>query len=85
MINLALIALNFYFSDSAYAPHHLNTLTLCLMFNEIVMNQSLPKRLSTDNEPLFKNMKWQTNLRVLEIEEIKTVPYTPISHTFVER
>jgi hypothetical protein len=25
------------------------------------------------------------NLRVLEIEEIKSVPYTPVSHPFVER
>ncbi len=25
------------------------------------------------------------NLRILEIDELKTVPYTPISHPFVER
>jgi hypothetical protein len=25
------------------------------------------------------------NLRVLEVEEIKTVPYVPLSHPFVER
>jgi len=29
--------------------------------------------------------QWQANLRVLEVTEIKTVPYTPLSHPFVER
>ena len=29
--------------------------------------------------------QWQANLRVLEVEEIKTVPYAPLSHPFVER
>lgn len=30
-------------------------------------------------------IKWQANLRILEVEEIKTVPYAPLSHPFVER
>ena len=60
-------------------------LTLCLMFNKIISNKSLPNRLSTDNDPLFKFYQWQSNLRVLEIDEIKSVPYTPTSHPFVER
>ena len=29
--------------------------------------------------------RWLANLRVLEIEEVKSVPYTPVSHPFVER
>jgi hypothetical protein len=29
--------------------------------------------------------QWLTNLRVLEVTEIKTVPYVPLSHPFVER
>ena len=29
--------------------------------------------------------QWQANLRVLEVMEIKTVPYVPLSHPFVER
>ena len=29
--------------------------------------------------------KWQANLRILEVTEIKTVPYVPLSHPFVER
>ncbi len=28
---------------------------------------------------------WTANLRLLEIDEIKTVPYVPLSHPFVER
>jgi putative transposase len=28
---------------------------------------------------------WQANLRVLEVTEIKTAPYVPLSHPFVER
>jgi hypothetical protein len=34
---------------------------------------------------LFTFHRWQANLRVLGVEEIKTVPYLPISHPFVER
>ncbi len=39
----------------------------------------------TDHDPLFRFHRWLANLRVLEIEEIKSVPYAPISHPFVER
>jgi len=39
----------------------------------------LPKYLSTDNEPLHRFQQWQANLRVLEVIEIKTVPYVPLS------
>ena len=28
---------------------------------------------------------WYANLRILGADEIKTVPYTPLSHPFVER
>jgi len=34
---------------------------------------------------LFRFHRWLANLRVLEIEEIKSVPYIPISHPFIER
>lgn len=39
----------------------------------------------SDNDPLFEFHGWKANLRILEIDEIKTVPYVPISHPFVER
>ena len=59
--------------------------TLCRMFNEAVRDQGPPRYLSTDHDPLFEAHRWQANLRVLEIDEIKTVPYVPLSHPFVER
>jgi transposase InsO family protein len=34
---------------------------------------------------LYRFHQWQANLRVLEVQEIKTVPYVPLSHPFVER
>ena len=45
----------------------------------------MPKYLSTDNDPLYRFPQWLANLRVLEVTEIKTVPYVPLSHPFVER
>jgi transposase InsO family protein len=58
---------------------------LCRMFQQAVRRQSLPKYLSTDNDPLFRFHQWGANLRVLGITEIKTVPGAPLSHPFVER
>ncbi len=40
---------------------------------------------STDHDPLFRFHRWRANLRVLEIEEVKSAPYAPVSHPFVER
>ena len=45
----------------------------------------IERYLSSDNNPLFEYHRWQANLRVVDIEEIKTVPYVPLSHPFVER
>ena len=60
-------------------------LALCRMFNRAIHTQTLPKYVSTDHDPLYRFHQWQANLRVLEIQEIKTVPYVPLSHPFVER
>lgn len=38
-----------------------------------------------DHDPLFEAHRWRANLRILEIDEIKTVPQVPLSHPFVER
>ena len=35
--------------------------------------------------PVFEAHRWTANLRILEIDEIKTVPHVPLSHPFVER
>jgi len=58
---------------------------VCRMFNCATAKQGLPKYLSTDHDPLFRFNRWLANLRVLEIEEIESVPYAPVSHPFVER
>ena len=55
----------------------------CRMFNSIISRKELPKYLSSDNDPLFRFYLWKANLRVLDVEEIKTVPETPVSHPFV--
>ena len=60
-------------------------LALCRMFNTATSSSSAPKYLSSDNDPLFLYHQWQANLRILGVDEVKTVPYTPQSHPFVER
>ena len=62
-----------------------NGAALCCMFNKIIARKTLPTHLSTDNDPLFNFYRWEANLRILEINAIKSVPYIPISHPFVER
>jgi putative transposase len=59
--------------------------TLCRMFNTAISTQGAPHYLSSDNDPLFRYHRWQANLRILEIKKIKSIPYTPVSHPFVER
>ena len=58
---------------------------LCRMFNTAIASQKPPHHLSSDNDPIFRYHQWQANLRILGIEEIKSIPYTPISHPFIER
>src|SRR5919106_4533742 len=58
---------------------------LCRMLCRAIRGHSLPKYLSSDHDPLFRFHQWQANLRVLAVTEIKTVPYVPLSHPFVER
>jgi len=59
--------------------------SLCCLFNKAISTKGIPRRLSSDNDPLFRYHQWQANLRILDIEEIKSVPYTPTSHPFIER
>jgi len=63
----------------------LSGVSLCRMFNQIIVGQSLPQHLSSDHDPLFRFHRWVANLRILEVEEIKSIPYVPMSHPFVER
>lgn len=58
---------------------------LCRMFNSAISTKGAPKYLSSENDSLFLYQQWQANLRILGADEIKTVPYTPLSHPFIER
>jgi len=49
------------------------------------LNQGGPEYLSSDNNPLFQHLQWQANLRIPDIDELKSIPYTPCSHPFIER
>jgi putative transposase len=60
--------------------------SLCRMFNRAIRGQLwMPNYLSSDNDPLYRFHQWQANLRILEAIEIKSIPYVPLSHPFVER
>ena len=72
-------------SSASASSRHLLTGSVCRMFNDAIARQSLPKHVSTDHDPLFRFHRWLANLRVLEIDEVKSVPYAPVSHPFVER
>ena len=57
---------------------------VCRMFNSIISGSMAPRYLSSDNDPLFLFRQWNANLRILDVTEVKTVPYIPLSHPFVE-
>ena len=63
----------------------LSGMQTCCLFNKIVGNKITPSYLSSDNDPLFTSHRWQANLRVIDVSEIKSAPYVPMSHPFVER
>jgi transposase InsO family protein len=58
---------------------------LCRMFNTIIAGKEPPRCVSSDHDPLFTYRRWQANLRILEVREIKSIPTVPLSHPFVER
>jgi transposase InsO family protein len=59
--------------------------TLCYLFNKAISRRGQSKYLSSGNDPLFQYHLWKANLRILDVEEIKSVPHVPRSHPFVER
>jgi len=54
------------------------------MFATAISGNSAPEYLVSDNDLLFRYHRWHASLRVLEIEEIKSVPFVPQSHPYVE-
>src|SRR5262245_21872599 len=67
------------------AAANLDGIRVCRMFNRAIARETLPKHLSSDHDSLFRFHCWRANLRVLDVDEIKTIPHTPRSHAFVER
>jgi transposase InsO family protein len=70
-----------------FGVHHgaVDGTALCCMFRRAICGKILPNYLSSDHDPLYRFQQWKANLRVLEVKEIKSVPYVPLSHPFVER
>ena len=67
------------------AAANLDGPAVCRMFNRAIAQQTMPKYLSSDHDPPFRFQRWLANLRILEIDEIKSIPDTPRSHAFIER
>ena len=59
--------------------------SLYRMFNSAICGAGPPRYIISDHDPLFEFHRWKANLRILDVTEVKTVPYVPISHPFVER
>jgi hypothetical protein len=51
----------------------------------VIVKQTPPRYLSSDNDRLFRFQRWRANLRIMDVDEIKAVPCMPLSHPFVER
>ncbi len=60
----------------------LDGVVLCCIFNGAISEQALPQYLSSDNDPLFRYHQWQANLRILGVDEIKSIPYTNVSSLY---
>jgi hypothetical protein len=46
--------------------------SVCHLFNQIVAGKSPPRHLSSNHDPLFRFHHWLANLRILEVEEVKS-------------
>ena len=69
----------------AVQPIDVDGPSLCQMFNRIISGTCPPRRLSFDQAPLFEFAQWKANLRIIGIDQIRTVANVPISHPFIER
>ena len=66
-------------------PGNVDGTALCRMFSDATSRKGWPTHISSDNDPLFQYHRWNANLRVLDIDEIRSLPHVPLSHPFVER
>ena len=60
--------------DSVCIADRFDAPSLGRMCNAAIHGRGAPRHLSTDHDPLFEAHRWTANLRLLEIDEIKTVP-----------
>jgi hypothetical protein len=58
----------------AVAPADIDGASVCRMFNHATAGQPLAKYLSLGNDPLPGFHRWGANLRILELEQVMTVP-----------
>ncbi|MFT4583102.1 MAG: putative transposase [Gammaproteobacteria bacterium] len=58
---------------------------VCRMFNSAAIGEPLSKHISTDHDPLFQFHRGPANLRVDEIDEVKSIPVVPVLQPFIER
>jgi len=49
------------------------------------LNHGCSRYLSSDYDPLFQYQQWQANIRILNADEVKSIPCIPCSHPFIER
>ena len=66
-------------------PGNADGQVLCRMFNQAASAHNYPTFLGYDIDTLFKYHLWKANQRVLELDEIKSLPHAPLLHPFVER
>src|SRR5258708_13890485 len=53
---------------------NLDGIRVCRMFNRAIAKQTMPRYLSSDHDPLFRFHPWLSNLRVLEVDDIQSIP-----------
>ncbi len=59
---------------------------ICYMDSKIASGKDWPRYISPDHDPLFNYWLWKVNLENnFNIQEIKSAPYCPWSHPFIER
>ena len=57
---------------------------LCRIIDQAQAGNKTPKRLSFDHDPLFDFLQWRANLRVLEMDGVRSVPPMPVSPPFAD-
>ena len=56
------------------AAANIDGVAVCRMFTRAMAGHAPPPHLSSDNDPLFTFHRWRANLRVLDVDEMKTRP-----------